>query len=168
MFSWAHSESILKIVHGKTASCIECNELAESILKNMEKRKKLKININDINKKCAIHCNVALIWTWFHIQYSTEVYLCYTYLLPTFLYNNSSPKLYPTAMLLACSMLKVGLLTCMCTVWTECQLYLYTFLLVLCLVIHSKNQCTIHLYTIHLSHAPSQAPSSQNQCTFHL
>ena len=39
MFSWAHSESILKIVHGKTASCIGYIELAESILKNMEKVK---------------------------------------------------------------------------------------------------------------------------------
>ena len=77
---------------------------------NMDKGKNQIISANK---------NIVILYLHGHSftsKYSTQVHFSYTSILPTSLYNNSPPQLYPTGMLLVCSMLNVGVLTCMCTV----------------------------------------------------
>ena len=87
----------------------------------MDKGKNLKlilpIKTKNNNKQCILHSNIT--WHSFTSKYSTQIHLSYTSFLATSLYNNSSPQLYPTGMLLACSMSIVGLRTFMSTVWTR-------------------------------------------------
>ena len=76
----------------------------------------------DKTKIISANKNIVILLLYGHSftsKYSAQVHLSYTYLWSTSLYNNSPLQLYPTSMLLVCSMLNVGFLTYTCTVWTR-------------------------------------------------